>query len=134
MPGQQEFREIRVIEINTSNEPLYEAGCWEHQGVFRISVAYNGVHLEERSRAARNRREARSKQTPCMLSLSSAVLNPGESWTRYLVFSADYSLCKPGTYEITVSRESDLEHPEKSVTVKSNVLAITVPEPAKCDL
>lgn len=134
MPGQPEFREIRVIETNTSNEPLLEAGCWERQGVFSISVIYNGVHLAERDAGARKKREEQARQTPCMLPASHAVINPGESWTRYLVFSADYPLCRPGTYEVTVSRESDLEHPEKSVTVKSNTLTIVVPEPAKCEL
>jgi hypothetical protein len=35
----------------------------------------------------------------------------------------------PGTYEITVTRETDRWNPEKSVTVKSNTLTIVVPEP-----
>ncbi len=134
MPGQPEFREIRLVETNISNEPILEAGCWEAQGVFSVSVVYDGVALEEREPAARKKREANARQKPCMLPLSRAVINPGESWTRYLVFSADYPLCKPGTYEVTVSRESDLKIHEKSVTVKSNTLTIVVPEPATCDL
>jgi hypothetical protein len=35
----------------------------------------------------------------------------------------------PGTYEVTVSRETDPDHPDRSVTVKSNTITITVPEP-----
>jgi hypothetical protein len=68
-----------------------------------------------------------------MVPLFASTINPGESGTRYLPFAVDYPLCKPGTYEITVSRESDPEHPEKSVTVQSNTLTIVVPEPATCD-
>jgi hypothetical protein len=36
----------------------------------------------------------------------------------------------PGTYEITVTRETDRWNPEKSVTVKSNTLTIVAPEPS----
>jgi len=35
----------------------------------------------------------------------------------------------PGTYEITVTRETDPWNLAKSVTVKSNTLTIVVPEP-----
>jgi hypothetical protein len=35
----------------------------------------------------------------------------------------------PGTYEIAVTRETDRDHPEKSVTVKSNTLTVVVPQP-----
>jgi hypothetical protein len=43
--------------------------------------------------------------------------------------STEYDLTVPGTYEITVTRETDRWHPEKSVTVKSNTLTIVVAEP-----
>jgi len=132
--GGYPFRSLRVVETNTSNEPLQEAGCWEDQGVFYISILYNGLPLKERDTAVRKKREADAKQTPCKVPRSKAVIPPGESGTRYLNFGWDYPMCQPGTYEITVSRESDLEHPEKSVTVKSNTLTIVVPESATCDL
>jgi hypothetical protein len=134
MPGQPIFRKIRVVETNTSNEPLQEGGCWEDRGVFSISVLYDGAPLAVKDAAARKKRETEEKHTPCMVPRSKAVINPGETGTRYIPLSIDYPMCKPGTYEITVSRESDLEHPEKSVTVKSDTLTIVVPEPARCDL
>jgi hypothetical protein len=43
--------------------------------------------------------------------------------------SSEYDLTAPGTYEITVTRETDRWHPERSVTVKSNTITIVVPEP-----
>jgi hypothetical protein len=134
MPGQPIFREIRVVETNTSNELLQEAGCWDHKGIFHVSVVYNGESLEEKDTVARIKREATARRTPCAVPRSKAVINPGETGTRYIPLSIDYPMCKPGTYEIIVSRESDLEHPEKSVTVKSNTLTIEVPEPARFDL
>jgi hypothetical protein len=131
-PGQPEFRKIRVEETNISNEAFFEeGGCLEDQGVFRISVLYNGALLEEKDAAARKKREADAKLERC--GTKGFEAKPGDSWTRYLSIVWDYPMCKPGTYEITVSRETDPLHPEKSVTVKSNTLTIVVPEPATCD-
>lgn len=133
-PGLPEFREIEVTETNISNEPIAEGYCWDSIGIYSTSVLYNGAPLEERDRSARGKREADAKLgIGCpKIELDSPIM-PGKTRTRWLPFDVDYPLCKPGTYEITVSRESDLEHPEKSVTVKSNALTIVVPEPARCE-
>ncbi|MGA3081072.1 MAG: hypothetical protein ABSD44_06785 [Terracidiphilus sp.] len=120
---------IRIVETNISNEPLQEAGCWEEQGVFTISILYNGVPLKERDEAARKKREADAKLTPCMVPLSAAVIHPGETGTRYMAFGWDYPMSEPGTYEITVSRQTDPDHPDRSVTVKSNTLTVVKSEP-----
>jgi len=131
-PGQPTFRKIQVDETNISNEPFTERGCLEFQGVFHISVVYNGLPLEEKDASARKKRQEDANNEWCKV-MPQKIL-PGHSWTRYLPFDVDYPLCKPGTYEVTVSRESDPEHPEKSITVKSNTLTIIVPESEGCDL
>ena len=56
-------------------------------------------------------------------------LSPGQSVKFPLWVSSEYDMTAPGTYEITVTRETDPWNPEKSVTVKSNTLTIVVPEP-----
>jgi GH15 family glucan-1,4-alpha-glucosidase len=56
-------------------------------------------------------------------------INPGESVKFRLWASSQYDMTVPGTYEITVTRETDRWNPEKSVTVKSNTLTFVVPEP-----
>jgi hypothetical protein len=122
------FRKLRVTETNTSNEEFTEAGCLEFRGLFRISVLYNGVPLEEKDETARKEREAKENRTGCTHELGINKIRPGASWDRYLTF-VDYNLSKPGSYEITVSRESELEHPEQSLVVKSNTITIVVPEP-----
>jgi hypothetical protein len=38
-------------------------------------------------------------------------------------------MTKPGTYTISVSKETFPWNPEKSVTVKSNTITIVVPKP-----
>jgi hypothetical protein len=133
-PGRPDFRELKVIETNTSNELIRYTPCPQDQGVYRVSILYNGLPLEERDAAARKKREADAKNHPWNCpELAPNGIKPGQSWTRYMGLSWDYPMCKPGTYEITVSRESDLEHPEKSVTVKSNTVTVVVPESDACD-
>ena len=85
--------------------------------------------MQERDETARKKREADAKLELCPVPTSKAVIPPGQSWTRYLNPDWDYPMTKPGIYEITVSRQTDLLHPGKSVIVKSNSLTIVVPDP-----
>jgi len=43
--------------------------------------------------------------------------------------SSEYDMTVPGTYEITVTRETDRWNPNKSVTIRSNTITIVVPPP-----
>lgn len=126
-PGQPYIRDLKIVETNASNEPIQEAGCWERQGIFQVTVFFNGSLLKEKDRAARLEREAKARAHPCKVPISDAVIEPGKTWTRYLPLSVDYPMTEPGTYEITVSRESDLEHPDRRVTVRSNTVTVVVP-------
>ena len=54
-------------------------------------------------------------------------LNPGESVKFILWVSSEYDMTVPGTYEITVTRETDRWNPEKSVTIKSNTSPSSCP-------
>ena len=56
-------------------------------------------------------------------------IDPGKVVKFTLWVSSEYDMTVPGTYEITVTRETDRWNPEKSVTVKSNTITIVVPEP-----
>jgi hypothetical protein len=120
------FRSLRVVETNTSNESFHEDGCYETRGVFNISIVHNGAPLQERDAVVRKKREQDAKLKACRV--KSQYLKPGESWMRYLGFGGDYPMTEPGMYQITVSRESDLDHPENSLTVKSNTLTVVVSE------
>jgi len=128
-PGHATFRELRVDETNLSNEPLQEVECWFLRGGYSLSVTHNGSPQKERDEARRKRREANEKLKSCRGVRSSYLIPPGET-RGFLIgsFSSDYPLDQPGTYKVTVSRESDPEHPEESVTVKSNTITIEVSE------
>jgi hypothetical protein len=60
----------------------------------------------------------------CTHELGINEIKPGGSFQRLLELSQRYDMSRPGNYEITVTRETDPEHPEKSVTVKSNTITI----------
>lgn len=127
-PGSLIYRQLLVDETNLSNELLPERPCLESRGAFHITVTRDGSPQRERDEALRYRREANAKQSPCP-EMSSPGIPPGGVLTFDLRdFGWDYPLDVPGTYAITVSRESDPEHPEKSVTVTSNTLTFTVSE------
>jgi hypothetical protein len=129
LPGQPYIRGLLVEETNTSDEPLEEGGCLERQGVFRVNVMFNGHHLKERDERVRKKREADDRAKPCKVPHPESVIKRGESLKHYIGISWDYPMSEPGTYEVTVSRESDLEHPDQSVIVTSNTLSIVVSEP-----
>ena len=54
-PGQPYIRDVKLIETNISNEPIQEAGCWGDQGIYHVTVFFNGRLLNELDQAARRR-------------------------------------------------------------------------------
>jgi len=137
------FNRITVRMTNISNEVITDHGCAASRGVYVISILYNGVPLEEKDAVARHLRESKQSQF-CTQELGLNKIRPGESIDLWFGVSSIYDVSRPGTYEITVSRETDpkpdvsrpgtyLEgvpsDPDRSVTVKSNTLTVVVPEP-----
>jgi hypothetical protein len=120
------FDRVSMIVTNTSKEVFFEPGCSDMRGLYNISVSYNGVTLEEKDAAARRLAE---QAVLCTHELGINPIKPGESIYRWFDLAYRYDLSRPGTYEVTISRETDPDHPEKSVTVKSNTLTVVVPEP-----
>jgi hypothetical protein len=124
------FNRVSVIVRNISSEVFFEPGCSDMRDLFRVSVFYNGVSMDEKDAAARHRGEA-EQAAFCTHELGLNPIKPGESFQVFLDLADRYDLSRPGTYEVTVSRETDPDHPEKSVTVKSNTITIVVPEPGE---
>jgi hypothetical protein len=122
------FNRVSVIVTNTSKEVFFEPGCSDMRNLYRVSVFYNGVPLDEKDAGARHRAEA-EQAANCTHELGINPIKPGGSFSLWFDLAYRFDLSKPGTYEITVSRETDPDHPEKSVRVKSNTLTVVVPEP-----
>jgi hypothetical protein len=125
---------LRVVATNISDEKLHLEGCAALSGWYSFSVVYNHVPIEEKDPESRQPRQARMRRAPCSSSLSNGTIPRGESYIDILAIPGNFDLSRPGNYEITVSRETLPDNSAKSVTVKSNTITITVPDPALTEL
>jgi hypothetical protein len=129
---------LAVTETNISNEVLREAVCIPaaFEDRIKVTVVYNGTPLEmnEVKPAVQYiKKQEKEGKGHCPTKTFLHEVQPGGgpegAFEDNLDVSLLYDMSKPGTYEITVSKETFPHNPEKSVTVKSNTLTIIVPEP-----
>jgi hypothetical protein len=126
---------VALTETNISSEVLREGVCMP--GVFevgiKVSVVYNGspLGIDEARPAAQYIKRDKEGNGHCPGKIFMHEAKPGGgpegAFEDNLDVSLLYDMTKPGTYEITVYKETFPHSPEKSVTVKSNTLTITVP-------
>jgi hypothetical protein len=117
---------VRVTNI--SNEMIRGGGCLALRGMYNILIVYNGVPMEETD-AVRKLKKYRKEDGGCTSGNPTWRLKPGEYHDDPLEVTEFYNMSKPGTYEITVTKDTFPDHPEKSAAIKSNTLTIVVPEP-----
>lgn len=122
------FDRIIVKETNISKKVIYDPGCQAERGWITLSVLYNGMPLEERD-AARRRYWEKHYSEFCTSGGGVIGIKPGDSKEYFVSVAFKYDVSRPGTYDVSVTMESDQNHPEKSVTVKSNTITVIVPEP-----
>jgi hypothetical protein len=137
------FDRVTLRMTNISNEVITEPGCAQWRGLYVVSVLYNGVSLEEKDKATRRASDAEIAGS-CTHELGINKIKPGEYIDHWFDLAYRYDLYKPGTYAITVYKETDPKpdtarpwtyvertpgDPDRSETVKSNTLTVVVPEP-----
>jgi hypothetical protein len=122
-PGQ--YR-VLVIETNTSDEVIIGSGCMAIGDWLDFTVKYNDVPMQGTD-ALKTLKDARDSSTHCEGSHVRWQIQPGESHRFSLNISGYYDMTKPGDYEITVSKNTVPNHPEKGATVESNTITIVVP-------
>ena len=119
--------QVLVVKLtNTSKEVMYRTVCESFGGMYNLEVVYNGVPVEKTE--AEKERRKKLEAGDCFHGGGSAIAEltkPGETREDILY----YYTAKPGTYEITATKETFPGHPEKSVTVRSNTVTVVVPEP-----
>jgi hypothetical protein len=121
------FDRIMVKETNISQTVIYDPGCQAERGWITLSVLYNGMPLEEKD-AARRRHWEKHYSEFCTFGGGVNGIKPEESKEYFMSVAWKYDVSRPGTYDVTASMESDRDHPEKSVTVRSNTITVVVPE------
>jgi hypothetical protein len=115
-----------VKVTNTTNEANEIVNCAEMEGSwFNTIVTLDGTALEEIEAVKKIRKKGRAGMCTRMLKLD--PIKAGESKKFIMYIDEFYDMTKPGMYEITVTKETYPNQPDKSVTVKSNTLAIVVP-------
>ena len=129
---------ILLVKYTNNSDAVQRDSCMVIPDEYNIHVKRDGIAIEKRKSkrdTANHSEEGRTglrievthRGSPCHS--DNKGLNPGQSVKFPLWVSSEYDMTRPGTYEITVTRETDPWNPEKSVTVKSNTLTIVVPEP-----
>jgi len=118
--------QVLVVKLtNISKEVMHRTFCDSFGGLYNLEVVYNGVPVEKTDAELKWGKQHETGM--CSGSGRGENTKPGEDRFDTLY----YSTIKPGTYEITVTRETFPGEPEKSVTVRSNTLTIVVPEPGE---
>jgi hypothetical protein len=116
--------QVLVVKLtNISKEVMHRTMCDSFGGLYNLEVVYNGVPVEKTDAELKWRKQHETGM--CAGSGRGENTKPGED--RYDTLY--YNTTKPGTYEITVTRETFPGEPEKSVTVRSNTLTFVVPGP-----
>jgi hypothetical protein len=127
--------EVLVKYTNTS-DTVQRDDCAVARWEYKVTVLRDGTLVENRY-AHKKKTEESVPPGAIKLELDEGVachsdgrgLNPGQSAKFPIWVSSEYDMTVPGTYEITVTRDTDHWNPDKNVTVKSNTLTIVVPEP-----
>ena len=118
------YQQVLVVKLtNISKQVIDRALCDSGGEQYNLEVVYDGVPVEKTDAELKWRKQ--HETGPCTGLPRVEHTKPGEDRFDTLY----YNTTKPGTYEITVTKETSPGQPEKSVTVRSNTLTIEVPEP-----
>lgn len=118
---------VRVTLKNISDREIGDQGCLALRDWFNVSVVYNGVPMEETD-AVRRLKKWRNPNVACEGSHTGRKIGSGQEHFYRLNVTEFYGMSEAGTYDVTVTRETDPRHPESSVTVTSNTITIVVPK------
>ncbi len=105
--------ELIVRMTNVTDKPIQESLCLDYDGLYKLSVLYNGVSVP-----------GMDKEGKCTDKVVKIDIDPGEIREDGAIF---YRTDAPGTYELTVERRVAPDDPNDNRIVRSNPLTIAVP-------
>jgi hypothetical protein len=128
---------ILLVKYTNISDAIQKDDCVVSPVAYKMVVLRDGLPAEKRKTRSKKTEESpdpRRIKRPLIMEQDNCHginkgIDPGKIVKFTLWVSTEYDLTVPGTYEITVTRETDRWNPEKSVTVKSNTLTIVVAEP-----
>jgi hypothetical protein len=129
---------ILLVKYTNVSNVIQNDGCMTTPSAYHIMVLRDGIAAEKRKTKKTTEMKNEDNNTGYQIKVTHTEqdtcrggvdkgLNPGQGVKFPLWVSSAYDMTVPGTYDIAVTRETDLLNPEKSVTVKSNTLTIVVP-------
>jgi hypothetical protein len=125
-----DYHKLLVTYTNISNnDENYSNSDSAH--ALDMHVLLDGAPAQERE-GMRELREERHPTKPAIRApsvRSPTTIKPGKGFAFPLEISGYFDMTKPGTYTITVSKETYPNDPSKSATVWSNTITIVVPKP-----
>lgn len=98
----------------------------EAEGMYNMIVLRDGLPVKETDAMRDLRNYRKVDDNPNIR--NPRLLKFGESWTTRLDVSDYYDMREPGTYQVTVTRESAPLNLDYSLLVRSNTIAIVVPQ------
>jgi hypothetical protein len=97
---------------------------------YNITVVRDGILLEEKDAIQKIRKQGELERCRGYGGFKFLrQIKPGEASIDELPVTDFYDMSRPGTYEISVTEETDPHHPDGSFTVRSNTITIVVPKP-----
>jgi hypothetical protein len=118
------YQQVLVVKLtNISKQVIDRALCDSHGEQYNLEIVYNGVPVEKTDDELKWRKQ--HETGVCSWLPRAEHTKPGEDRFDTIY----YNTTKPGTYEITATRETFPGETKKTVTVRSNTLTIVVPEP-----
>jgi hypothetical protein len=127
------YHRLIVTETNLSQETINEGGCrpYAFQPGVVIEVLFNNVQLQmnENAEPVRKLKTLKENSEPCNGSLWSQKADPGKAFSNYIDPSVFFDMSNPGSYLITVTKETLPNDPVRSVKVRSNTITVIVHQP-----
>jgi hypothetical protein len=129
---------ILLVKYTNLSDSIQRDPCVGSPSEYKLVVLRDGMPVENRYARKKKTEETEESQHPGEIRLKlgekrfcgvTEGFKPGQIVRFPLWVSSQYDMTVPGTYDITVTRETDRWNPEKNVTIKSNTLTIVVPEP-----
>lgn len=118
---------IDVDRENTSGQTIREAKCWTFMGMYNLVVTRDGEPIVENHQMKQLKRNRSA--VDCNGNETLIEIAPGESDSEEIPVSNFFDVSIPGSYVVSVTRETDPWNPAKSILVESNTISFIVQPP-----
>jgi len=117
---------VVVSRKNITEKTIEDGRTTNPMEYITFEILRDGIPVDEKEVLQRMLGKIPGEERTLVSSSFVSNLKPGESSHDTAELSFYYDMSKPGIYSITASQETHPAFPDKSVTVKSNTMSITI--------